>query len=80
MISVTILIEWSKDKDTLILNGYFLKVDQLKWLDKYLEEKMEVVPKMEKLFAIRDLGIVLQTCWDFDEEKFRKDIVCLETV
>ena len=39
------------------VNDYILKAEQLKRLDEYLEEKVKEVPNVEKLLAIKGVGM-----------------------
>ena len=39
------------------MNDYILKEEQLKRLDEYLEEKVKKVPNVEKLLAIKGVGL-----------------------
>ena len=41
----------------VLVNDYILKAEQLKRLDEYLEEKVKEVPNVEKLLAIKGVGI-----------------------
>jgi len=41
----------------VLVNDYILKAEQLKRLDEYLEEKVKEVPNVEKLLAIKGVGM-----------------------
>lgn len=41
----------------LLVNDYILKAEQLKRLNEYLEEKVKEVPNVEKLLAIKGVGM-----------------------
>ena len=41
----------------VLVNDYILKAEQLKRLDEYLEEKIKEVPNVEKLLAIKGVGM-----------------------
>ena len=41
----------------LLVNDYILKAEQLKRLNEYLEEKVKEVPNVEKLLAIKGVGL-----------------------
>ncbi len=41
----------------ILVNDYILKAEQLKRLDEYLEEKVKQVPNVEKLLAIKGVGL-----------------------
>ena len=41
----------------ILVNDYILKAEQLKRLDEYLEEKVKEVPNVEKLLAIKGVGL-----------------------
>ncbi len=41
----------------ILVNDYLGKEEQLKRLDEYLEEKVKEVPNVEKLFAIKGVGL-----------------------
>lgn len=41
----------------ILVNDYILKAEQLKRLDEYLEEKVKEVPNVEKLLAIKGVGM-----------------------
>jgi hypothetical protein len=41
----------------VLVNDYILKAEQLKRLDAYLEEKVKEVPNVEKLLAIKGVGL-----------------------
>ncbi len=41
----------------VLVNDYILKAEQLKRLDGYLEEKVKEVPNVEKLLAIKGVGL-----------------------
>ena len=41
----------------ILVNDYLTKADQLKRLDEYLEEKVMEVPNVEKLLAMKGVGL-----------------------
>mgnify|MGYP002510656685 CR=1 FL=1 len=41
----------------ILVNDYILKGEQLKRLEGYLEEKVKEVPNVEKLLAIKGVGL-----------------------
>lgn len=41
----------------VLVNDYILKAEQLKRLDEYLEEKVKEVPNVEKMLAIKGVGM-----------------------
>ena len=41
----------------ILVNDYLLKEEQLRRLDEYLEEKVKEVPNVEKLLAIKGVGM-----------------------
>ena len=52
----------------ILVNDYLLKEEQLRRLDEYLEEKVKEVPNVEKLLAIKGVGmstcLLYTSCWE----------------
>lgn len=51
------LVEAARLEIWVLVNDYILKAEQLKRLDEYLEEKVKEVPNVEKLLAIKGVGM-----------------------
>ena len=45
----------------VLVNDYILKAEQLKRFNEYLEEKVKEVPNVEKLLAIKEIGLSTMT-------------------